>query len=150
MKRICIFLGDAQGNSAIVEAEAVIRKQGPYQISTNYRQSLIPPSRSACRRYNKANTLLSQADGFSVDLFRRVCAATHQEDRNPTLYSTVYDLKQRVIHLYHFHDFDNVIEFDLQKELAKGERVVEMHTLFPPKANFLGFRRRSETQPSPK
>jgi penicillin V acylase-like amidase (Ntn superfamily) len=149
MRRICIFLGDAQGTSAIVEAEAVVRKQGPHQVATNFRQSLTPPREATCRRYHTAARMLSQADGPSVDLFRRICAAVHQEGNNSTLYSTVYDLKRKVIYLYHFHDFDNVVVFDLEKELAKGERVVEMPDLFPPKPAFEDFRQNSATQPHP-
>jgi penicillin V acylase-like amidase (Ntn superfamily) len=150
MTRICIFLGDAQGKSAIVEAEAVVRKQGKYQVATNFRQSLTPPYASTCWRYRTASRMLSQADDLSVDLFRRICAAVHQEGNNATLYSTVYDLKRKVIYLYHFHDFDNVVVFDLEKELAKGERVVEMPSLFPPNSAFEDFRQNSATPSRPR
>ncbi|MHC4398715.1 MAG: carcinine hydrolase/isopenicillin-N N-acyltransferase family protein [Planctomycetota bacterium] len=150
MRRICIFLGDAQGNSAIVEAEAVVRKQGKYQVATNFRQSLTPPAEATCWRYRTANRMLSQADQFSVDLFRRICAAVHQEGKNSTLYSTIYDLKSKVIYLYHFHDFENVVVLDLEKELAKGERVVEMPSLFPAKRGFERFRRNSTTDLQPR
>jgi penicillin V acylase-like amidase (Ntn superfamily) len=145
MRRICVFLGDAQGNSAIVEAEAVVRKEGNYQLATNFRQSLLPPGKATCWRYRTANRMLSQADEFDVDLFQKTCEAVHQEGKNSTLYSTVYDLKRKVIYLYHFHDFDNVVEFDLAEELAKGERVVEMPSLFPAKPAFERFQRASTT-----
>jgi penicillin V acylase-like amidase (Ntn superfamily) len=146
MRRICIFLGDAQGNSAIVEAEAVVRKQGKHQVATNFRQSLIPPAKATCWRYRTADRMLSQANEFSVDLFRRICAAVHQEGKNSTLYSTVYDLKRKIIYLYHFHDFENVVVFDLEEELAKGERVLEMPSLFPAKPDYERFRRDSATE----
>ncbi len=150
MRRICIFLGDARGQSAIVEAEAVVRKQGAYQVATNFRQSLIPPADSTCRRYRTASRMLAQADGFSVDLFRQICAAVHQEGRNPTLYSTVYDLKRKLICLYHFHNFDNVVVLDLEKELERGERVVDMPTLFPSDPAFVRFQQNLATQPRSK
>jgi hypothetical protein len=140
MRRICIFLGDAHGNSAIVEAEAVVRKQGPYQVATNFRQSLTPPEQSDCRRYRTANRMLAGADKYSVDLFRRICDAVHQEGNNSTLYSTIYDLKRKQIHLYHFHNYENVVVFDVEAELAKGEHIVEMPSLFPANPAFERFR----------
>lgn len=143
MRRICIFLGDAQGNSAIVEGEAVVRKEGLYQVSTNFRQSLTPPDKSTCRRYRTANKMLSETEAFDVDLFRRICASVHQKGRNSTLYSSIYDLRRKVIYLYHFHDYSNVVEIDLEKELAKGEHVVEMPSLFPAKADFERFQKQA-------
>ena len=94
--------------------------------------------------------MLSKADTFSVDLFQKICGAVHQEGKNSTLYSTIYDLKRKVVYLYHFHDFDNVVVFDLEKELAKGERVVEMPTLFPAKPDYERFRRRSAANRQPR
>jgi hypothetical protein len=64
--------------------------------------------------------------------------------------STVYDLKQKVIYLYHFHDFENVVEIHVAEELAKGERVVEMPSLFPAKPAFERFLRASTTDPLPR
>jgi len=141
MRRVMIFLGDAQGESAIVEAEAVIRKQGAFQVSTNFRQSLTPPEEAARPRYRRATRMLSQADGFTVDLFRRICDAVHQDGKNnKTLYSTIYDTKKKLIYLYHFHDYENVVVFDLAEELAKGERILEMPDLFPAKPAFEEYR----------
>jgi penicillin V acylase-like amidase (Ntn superfamily) len=146
MWRICIFLGDARGDSAIVEAEAVVRKQGTFQVATNFRQSLIPPAESTCRRHRTATRMLSQADAVNVDLFRRICAAVHQRGKNPTLYSTIYDLKRKVVYLYHYHNFENVVTLDLAEELAKGEHVVEMPGLFPKNPAFEQYRQAIEQQ----
>lgn len=146
MRRICIFLGDAQGDSAIVEAEAVVKKEGTFQVATNFRQSLTPPSQSKCWRSRKATKMLSEADDLSVDLFRRICAAVHQKGKNPTLYSTIYDTKRRVIYLYHYHNFEEVVVLDLEEELAKGERILDMPSLFPSKPSFEQYRRASERQ----
>jgi len=147
MRRICIFLGDAHGKSAIVEAEAVVRKKGAYQVATNFRQSLTPPGQSTSRRYRTANRMLAQADKYSVDLFRRICAAVHQEGYNSTLYSTVYDLQRKRIYLWHFHNYKNVVVFDVEKELTKGEHIVEMPSLFPASPAFERFRQ-SHSKPA--
>jgi uncharacterized protein (TIGR03435 family) len=70
----------------------------------------------------------------SVDLFREILAATHQEGEAPTQYSNVYDLHSRTMYLYLFHDYSHVVTIHLDEELKKSKRVVDMPSLFPPNA----------------
>ncbi len=141
LKRCNVFLGDAKGNSAIIEGAAVRQKTGRFQVATNLRPSIVPHKKVTCRRYHIAHKMLADASEFDVPLFRRICSAVHQEGNNSTLYSTIYDLKHQVIYLYHFHNFENVVVLDLKKELAKGERILEMPDLFPPTFVFEQFQR---------
>jgi hypothetical protein len=74
-----------------------------------------------CWRYTTALDKLSKADTYSVELFRDIVKATHQElPYFPTLYSNIYDLKKGLIYVYLYHDFENVVVFDIAAELAKG------------------------------
>jgi hypothetical protein len=126
-----LFFGDKAGNSAIVEGDAIIRKKGPYQIATNFRLSENPGPPYFDGHYNTADKLLSQAGNYSVELFRQILDATHQEDHAQTVYSQVYDLKQGLIYLYLFHDFQNGIVLNLADELAKGSHIASVASLFP-------------------
>jgi len=126
-----LFFGDKAGNSAIVEGDAIMRKQGSYQIATNFRQSETPGPPYFDGRYNTADELLSQAGSYSVELIRQVLDATHQEDYAQTVYSQVYDLKQGLIYIYLFHDYRNVTTLNLAGELAKGPHMVSFASLFP-------------------
>lgn len=122
------MFGDATGDSAIIEPLTVLHKEGWYQVVTNFYQSQIGPS---CPRYNTAVAMLESADAISVDLFREILDAVHQEGGSPTVYSNIYDLKQRIVYLYHFHDYDNVVVINLDEELAKGEHSYDIPSLFP-------------------
>ena len=51
----------------------------------------------------------------------KILEATHQEGRFPTQYSNIYDVKNQLIYLYHFHNFQKEYKIDLKKELAKGK-----------------------------
>ncbi len=126
------LVGDGTGDAAIIEPLAVVRKQGQYQVATNFFQSEVPPEARTDTRYRTAMEMFKQAKGFSVDLFRNILNATHQEGSVHTLYSTVYDLKQGVIYLYYFHDFDHVVVLNLKDELAKGIHDYDIPALFPP------------------
>ena len=132
------LIGDSHGNSAIIEPLTILRKEGDFQVATNFFQSEVPPADRTDVRYVAATRMLNNAEEFSVDLFRNTLDVVHQQSDgdslNPpvhTLYSTIYDLKQGVIYLYYFHDFQHVVTFELKKELAKGIHSYDIPSLFP-------------------
>ena len=132
MERAMFFIADEHGHSAIIEGDEVVRKEGEYQVCTNFYQSRVKRKNEIrCGRYKIADAMFRDADDISVDLCKRVLAATHQEGSNPTLYSNVYDLKRRIVYLYHFHNFQNEVVIDLKAELAKGPRRLDLPDLFP-------------------
>ena len=132
LERGVLFFADANGDSAIIEPDAILRKQGRYQIQTNFHQSRVKRAQIPCERYKIAQRMLDEAgENISVELFRRILAATHAEGAYPTLYSNIYDLKRRVMYLYHFHNFENVVTIDLAAELKKEKRTSDLPSLFP-------------------
>lgn len=126
-----IMLVDALGNSAIVEGEVIHRKLDTFQVATNFALSQFTDLQDyPCERYKLAMTLLEN-NGLSVDLFRRILADTHQEDDNPTQYSCIYDLKNGIIYLYHFHNYENLVRINLAEALKKGAHQVKLADIFP-------------------
>ena len=47
-----------------------------------------------------------------------------------TLYSNIYDLKNKEIHLYYMSQFDEVVILNLENELVKGERIQDVREFF--------------------
>ena len=131
LERAMFFVADENGDSAIIEGDKIIRKNGKYQIVTNFYQSEAKNGQIPCERYKIADAMLKEADDISVDLCKRVLAATHNEGQTPTVYSNVYDLKKRIVYLYHFHNFQNVMKIDLAEELKKDARRMDLPALFP-------------------
>jgi hypothetical protein len=130
-----IPVADAKGNSVIVEwgqgQLQFLSKEGWYQISTNFIQSNYEsPAEYPCQRYKIADRLLRKATAASVDMVRSILSATHSEHISPTLYSNICDLKERSIHLYLFHNFEEEVMFDLDTELTKGEAEYPLRSLF--------------------
>ncbi len=133
-----LLFGDRYGSSVILDGDTVLRKQGAFQLATNFRlvDQPNPPAGEPADdfgywRYHTAYDMLSKAEHFSVDLFRQVLDATHQEGASPTLYSQVYELKTGIIHLYLYHDFQQEVALNLADELAKGPHVITIASLFP-------------------
>ena len=128
-----VFLfADEHGDAAAIEPDGVFRKKDWFFVQTNFYQSRTPPGAASCERFKIARRMLEDSRGdISVDLFRRILAATHQEGGSTTQYSNIFDLKARVMYLYHFHNFENVVRIDLAEELRKGARKLEIPALFP-------------------
>ncbi len=123
---------DATGDSAIIEGDVVLRRKGAFQVTTNFYRSKTPARSITCGRYKIVNELLGKKGRkLTVESMRDVLAAAHQEGKYPTQYSNVYDLKKRVVYVYHFHNFSNVVKIDLAAELKKGARIVALPSLFP-------------------
>ncbi len=126
------FVADAEGNSAIFEwldgQLNVVLGEGPYQISTNYQSPLEPTE----PRYQIAEKILAQPGRPSVTRMRRVLSATAYDvnELGQTLYSTICDLKRKTINVYHFHNFEEVVTFDLLEELDKGGTEYRIPELF--------------------
>jgi uncharacterized protein (TIGR03435 family) len=134
LTRSVLMFADASGDAASIEPDAIVRKTRRHFVQTNFHQSLSLADEED-GRFRTATSMLEQAgDEISVDLFRRILAKTYQKGGAPTLYSNLYDLKARTMHLYFFHDFERAVTFDLAEELKKGKRVLDIPALFPPNA----------------
>jgi len=129
------LIGDRFGDSAIIEPRTFVRKKGKYQIATNFYQSKTKPENITDTRYRIAKELFEKSESISVDLFRRILNATHQEKyrgfMTATLYSNICDLKKGEIYINNFHNFEDVVKINLQEELKKGERFHSIASLFP-------------------
>ena len=127
-----ILFGDATGESAIIEAGTAIRQQGGYQVATNFAQSTTPPEESTCWRYQTAVERLEGMEALSVEAMRDLLDAVHVDGPAHTLYSNVYDLKNKLVYLYYFHNYDQPVVLDLEEELARGYHAYDLPSLFPP------------------
>ena len=131
MEKHQTLISDATGDSAIIEGDKILRKKGSFQVTTNFYRSDTPEEQISCGRYKTADAMLGAMESPTVESVRDVLAAVHQEGTYSTQYSNVYDLKNRTIYLYHFHNFTNVVKIDLEAELEKGARTVDLPSLFP-------------------
>jgi penicillin V acylase-like amidase (Ntn superfamily) len=122
------MFADKTGDSFIVEAgEVIVRQKGNSQVITNFLQSKIESTRITCPRYKLVTQALAERKDLSVDLVRSLLKATSQKY---TAYSTICDLTNGVVYVHHRGDFDRTAKIDLKAELAQGERVVKIESLF--------------------
>lgn len=125
------LLADATGNSVILHVGVQVKKNGNYQINTNFDIANLATGNYACGRYDISDKILSNAKSVSVPLLKNLLNLTHQEGELSTQYSNIYDLKRGIIYVYLFHDFENVYVIDLKKEITKGYRLEMLADHFP-------------------
>jgi hypothetical protein len=134
LERARFPVADRIGTSMVVEygqgRVQFVRSDTWYQIATNFVISNIKDGNYPCWRYKAADTIMAGAKALSVDLIREVLEKTHQEGRALTVYSNIYDLKKGIIYLYNLRNFEKVVVMDLAEELKKGQKRIELASLF--------------------
>ncbi|MHC4942514.1 MAG: hypothetical protein ACYTG7_05780 [Planctomycetota bacterium] len=141
-----LMFADRTGDSVIIEGDEFVRKKGDFQITTNFYQSKTLPLFITCDRYKIARKMLMESEEYDLDLCRRILAATHNETSAPTQYSNVYDLTNGKVYLYHFHNYAEEVVIDLKEELAKGERTIDLPSLFSRNFAFEYFEEKQEKE----
>lgn len=124
------FIVDRNGDSAIIEGDEVIYRQGDYQVVTNFLQSDPDHGWYPCWRYDTAVDMLENMEDLTVEYFTEICDATHQEGNYPTVYSYVNDLTNNIMYLYHYYNYDKVVILDVDQEISQGFHEYYLPDLF--------------------
>lgn len=82
-------------------------------------------------RAHEVNASLAYCSALSDTM--HVCRSRNGDG---TLLTSIWDTKDGVVNLYFYHSYDNTVRFNLSEELAKGDRVIDVSTLFPRNAAF--------------
>ena len=137
-----IHIADADGNAVVVSAgpdgELTFTKNDVGNgifISTNFNLANNPQNErdGLCWRYDRAVEVFQGYgnETLTVDSVKSVLDAVHVEGAySNTLYSNVYDLVNRIVYVYYFHQYDEVIKLNVSSELTETEEPVLLRTLF--------------------
>ncbi len=136
-----VHFADSTGNAVVVHPginkELNITRLDSarnYLISTNFNLGSQEGS-WPCQRYDTAIQLLSNAltNNHSLDIKQcfDVLNATHAETAFVnTLYSNVFDLKNRIIYLTYWHQYTEIVLLNLTTELSLGNHSYFLKSLF--------------------
>ena len=125
-----IFVVDKNGDSAIIEGDDIIYREGDYQVCTNFLHSHPELGGYPCWRYKTVVNMLENMTDPSVEYCREILNASHQDGY--TQYSNIFDLNNGILYLHHFHDYKNYIEINLTKEFNLGVHSYYLPSLFEP------------------
>jgi hypothetical protein len=133
-----ILIADSYGTSAILEGDDIIYKEGNFQVVSNFLQSHpeLGGLGTAFERYATASSMLENMTEPSIEYFRDICNATHQERSTSwTVHSMIFDLANQIIYFYHFYDYEKLVVIDLKKELEKDDHYYFVGSLFESEDN---------------
>lgn len=137
---VFIFV-DEGGRYAIMEPDTVWVGSDPHYVIANFCPSTTAEEdRSAFARYTKGKAFLqAPVANPDADYLRRALDTMHVcrgKIGDGTLHSYIADLTQGTIDLYFYHDYTHVKHFNLKEELAKGEHMYDIVSLFPPNKEY--------------
>ncbi len=139
-----LFFADKNGKYLIVEADKMTLGNDAKYVLANFSVADTKDlSTIKMERYCKGVSYLSNKE---LDTSLAFCAAlsdTMSVNRpkagDGTLYTSIYDLDEGLVHLNFFHDYSKSLSFDLQEELAKGPHSYSFTELFPDNKNYERF-----------
>ena len=126
-----LHLADATGDAVVISAGpdgelAFTRKQpgDGHLVSTNFNLANPKDGGFPCWRYDAATAMLERIedeDDLTADYARSILDAVHQEGASVnTVYSNIFDLRNGLIYLYHWHQFDEVVTLNVAEEMARA------------------------------
>jgi hypothetical protein len=135
-----MHIADANGDAVIIapgsdgEVAFVQNENSSYLISTNFNRADSENKEYVCPRYEKAERELGKIrpeDDLKLDYIRSILDAIHYEGfETNTVFSQVFDLKNRISYLYYWHHYSEVVSLNLTQELTKGEHKIPLLELF--------------------
>lgn len=139
-----IFLADRQGGYLIVENDTLIEGHDPWFAVGNWRMSTCTdPSAIPIPRLQAGRALLAEGIDGSVASATRVLErmkACRKKLGNGTLFSAIFDPELGQAHLFFYHVFSERVTFDLKRDLARGDRTIDMASLFGPRPEYAALR----------
>jgi len=124
-------VADRSGASMVVEygqgRTQFVTSDTWYQIATNFVISNVKDRNYPCQRYRAADKILSNANKLNLKLIRKSLEKTGWTH---TVYSNIYDLKKGIVYIYKRRNFNDVVVMDLAEELKKGQRRIDLPSLF--------------------
>lgn len=137
-----LHLADAKGDAVVIsvdqQGELAFTRKEPgkrYLISTNFNRA--NPDNALdfpCARYALVEHMLDEIqseDDLTAEYFKTILDRAHEEGIfNNTLYSNIFDLKNGIVYLYHWHQYYELVRLNVKDELAKGRIPVRIKDLF--------------------
>jgi hypothetical protein len=139
----CLF-ADRAGNYLVMEADTLVSGNDTKYLIANFCPSITSEEEKLTwDRYRKGRLFLNNHANDTASNFCFALTDTmHQCSRrlgDGTMYSFIADLDKGDFTLCFYHDFRHPITFNLQQELAKGNHLLQMASIFPTNAEYLEF-----------
>lgn len=132
---------DSLGDYLVVEPYELIEGNEPNYVLANFCPSITDNEQARkFDRYRNGEDFLKTHESTAALDFCTVLSDTMSVCRNRykdgTLITSIFDTKEKVASLYFYHNFDHVVHFNLVAELAKGDHMINIPSIFPRNPDF--------------
>ena len=132
LEEATVMLADASGDAAIIGVHNhkldIRRPTTHYLMQTNFNQWQPELSdEPVCTRYQTAERMISSSQDVTVDNMLSILKKTHQDSL--TVYSNIYDLKNKVVFTYNKRNFDKPIVTTLPQAFQYGDCMISLDSL---------------------
>jgi hypothetical protein len=131
---------DKSGKYLIVEPYTTTIGNDAKYVLSNFCPSVTDDAyRNKLARYHNGAAFLKDKIDTTVGFCTALSDTMHVCRENlgdGTLLTSLWDLRSGIISLYFYHDYKNIVQFNLKDELAKGDHFLQISKLFPPNAEF--------------
>lgn len=131
---------ERSGKYIIVEPYKILSGNDAKYVLSNFCPSITPKSAAnKLERYKKGTSFLTTKIDTDLDFCRKLSDTMHvcrEKIGDGTLLTSIWDSTNGLVNLYFYHQYDQTVQFNLTKELAKGNHILKIDTLFPKNAEF--------------
>lgn len=132
---------DRSGKYLVVEPYAVRMGNDAHYVLANFCPStVVDLSTIRQQRYVNGKAFLKNKLDASLAFCTALSDTMHvcrKKLGDGTLLTSIWDVNQGGVNLYFYHDYRNVVSFNLAEEFAKGDHSLEIASLFPENPEYL-------------
>jgi len=131
---------DKSGSYLIVEPDTMTMGNEASYVLSNFCPS-VTTDKDARKldRYRKGVDFLKEKTDTTISFCTALSDSMHvcrKKIGDGTLLTSIWDLDKGITYLYFYHDYNHLVQFNLKDELAKGNHMIAVPSLFPPNAEF--------------
>lgn len=132
---------DKSGKYLIVEPYNLTEGNDPYYVLSNFCPSITSNEQARkLERYKNGEDFLKNRQLDASLSFCKTLSDTMHVCRNRnadgTLLTSIWDTEKGRVNLYFYHAYDFTVQFNLAQELAKGDHIIDITSLFPENPDF--------------
>jgi hypothetical protein len=139
MEDVFVYI-EKSGKYLVVEPYTLTIGNDIKYVQANFCPSQTPDLKSIKQpRYVNGTTFLKNKLDTSLSFCTALSDTMHvcrKKIGDGTLLTSIWDTNQGNTYLYFYHDYKHLVKFNLKEELAKGDHILDITTLFPPNEEF--------------
>jgi hypothetical protein len=131
---------DKSGKYIVVEPYKIITGNDASYVLSNFCPSITSKEdASKLERYQNGVLFLNNKLETNLEFCRKLSDTMHvcrEKIGDGTLLTSIWDNNNGTVNLYFYHKYNKTIQFNIKEELAKGNHIIKVDSLFPKNTEF--------------